>query len=138
MKDIITSTSLVIAERIITNAIYSRPVMEREGYSLVRMQGKMLEAIAKALGRTVEDYEVRSKKREYTELRFIAAKIMRHYFPKITLREIGAHFNQDFDHTSVINMLDQANNLLEGNDEAFTLKYRKATTAIYKWITEYK
>jgi chromosomal replication initiation ATPase DnaA len=93
----------------------------------------MLGIIARALNMAPDSFKARTRARPFAELRFIAAHILRQYFPKVTLQQIAALFG-GLDHTSVISGLARANNLIYTGDEQFTTKYHSAQKAVDLWL----
>lgn len=96
---------------------------------------KMLKIIAGAVGMRAEDLSKRSRERSIVELRFLSALLLRRYYPTITLKQIALLFGGQ-DHTSVMNALIKANNLLDTNDLSFTNKYNTALNTIDQWLKE--
>lgn len=96
---------------------------------------KMLEIIAAASQLDYNYFKAKTRKREIVELRFLAALLLRKYYPNITLKEIARLYGGQ-DHTSVMNGLTRANELLDINDPVFTYKYQNAVNAINRWINE--
>jgi chromosomal replication initiation ATPase DnaA len=96
---------------------------------------KMLEVIAAASHMQYDYFKTKTRKREIVELRFMAALLLRKYYPNITLKEIARLYGGQ-DHTSVMNGLARANELLDINDPVFTYKYQNAVYAINRWIKE--
>lgn len=93
----------------------------------------MLKVVAAALGMDTACYKVKSREREFVDLRFIAASLLRCFFPGITLHEITVLFGGQ-DHTSIMNGLSRAAMLLASGDEKFTNKYENALKSVNKWI----
>ncbi len=93
----------------------------------------MLYKIAVALGMSPECYKMKSREREISELRFIGAHFLRTHFPKLTLHQIAALFGGQ-DHTSIINGLTRANNLIYTGDARFLEKYNAALKTINPWL----
>ena len=94
---------------------------------------KMLEVIAAASHLDYNYFKTKTRKREIVELRFLAALLLRKYYPNITLKEIARLYGGQ-DHTSVMNGLARANELLDINDPVFTYKYHNAVSAVNQWI----
>lgn len=95
----------------------------------------MLHIIASALGMNYDSFRIKGRARDIVELRFLSALLLRRYFPYITLMKIGSLFGGQ-DHTSVMNALTRANNLLDTNDISFCTKYHKVVKTINQWIKE--
>jgi chromosomal replication initiation ATPase DnaA len=95
----------------------------------------MLRVIANTLQMSVEHYIERNRSREVVDLRFLSAKLLRHYYPNITYKEIGALYGGQ-DHTSIMNAIGKANDLLYIGDKSFTQKYQAALNSIEQWINE--
>ena len=96
----------------------------------------MLKLVAIAMHMHAENFARRTRKREFVELRFVGALLLRKFFPRITLKEIGKLFG-GLDHTSVINGVARAYDLLETNDPVFTYKYETALNTINSWVKEH-
>lgn len=96
---------------------------------------KMLEVIAMASQMNYEYFQAKTRKREIVELRFLASLLLRKYYPNITLKQIAQLYGGQ-DHTSVMNGLSRANELLDINDPVFTYKYLNAINAVNQWIRE--
>lgn len=94
---------------------------------------KMLEIIAAAAQMDHQLFTTKTRKREVVELRFLASLLLRKYYPGITLKQIAALYGGQ-DHTSVMNGLARANDLLDINDPVFTYRYLTAVNAINTWI----
>jgi chromosomal replication initiation ATPase DnaA len=71
--------------------------------------------------------------RNIVELRFIASIMLRRYFPALTLQQIGAYFGGQ-DHTSVINAISRAHNLIYVRDSGFIKKYNTAINSVTAWL----
>ena len=96
---------------------------------------QMLQIIAGASQMDLHTFTTKTRKREIVELRFLASLLLRKYYPGITLKQIAVLYGGQ-DHTSVMNGLARANDLLDINDPVFTYKYLNAVTAINQWIKE--
>lgn len=96
---------------------------------------KMLEVIAYTLQMDYTYFTTKTRKREIVEMRFLASLLLRKYYPNITLKQIAQLYGGQ-DHTSVMNGLSRANELLDINDPVFSFKYLSAMTAINNWIKE--
>lgn len=96
---------------------------------------KMLQVIANTLHMEYNYFQTKTRKREIVELRFLASLLLRRYYPNITLKQIAQLYGGQ-DHTSVMNGLSRANELLDINDPVFSFKYLSAITAINGWIKE--
>jgi len=94
---------------------------------------QLLQVIALSLGMSPDSYRVRSRVRDIVELRFIAALFLRMHFPKVTLHQIAALFGGQ-DHSSIINGIASAHNLLYTGDDRFTEKYNKAMYMVDTWL----
>lgn len=108
-------------------------------HRFARTPERMMNIIAATLDMNADTYMVKSRKREIVELRFLAAYLLRSYFPTITLQQISMLFGGQ-DHTSIMNGLVRARTLLEINDEIFSHKYLLALAAVNQWLsndTEY-
>ncbi len=102
-------------------------------YHTSKTPEQMLRVIADAIGMDVACYKVKSRERDFVDLRFIAASLLRSFFPGITLHDITILFGGQ-DHTSVINGISRAAMLLAAGDEKFTCKYETALKSVNKWI----
>ena len=94
---------------------------------------KMLRVVAAALDMAPECYRMRTRIRSISELRFIAAVLIRSNFPKVTLHQIAALFGGQ-DHTSIINGLTRAYDLIYTGDQRFIGKYNKALQSVNIWL----
>jgi len=95
----------------------------------------MLRLVSNSLGIDHEQFKTKTRKREIVELRFIGALLLRRFYPGVTLKQIGGLFGGQ-DHTSVINGISRAYNLLETNDIIFCTKYNKALNTVNLWLKE--
>ena len=94
---------------------------------------QLLAVVAGALGMDYSLYTTRSRARNIVDLRFIAAYLLRNYFPAITLQQITVLFGGQ-DHTSIINGLARASMLLSIEDPRFTSKYQTALKSVNQWL----
>jgi len=94
---------------------------------------QMLRVIASSLNLNATCYRWKDRCRTIVELRFVGALLLRKYYPLITLQQIGLLFGGQ-DHTSVINSLQKANNLLDTHNAAFTAKYNVALNSVNTWL----
>ncbi len=101
-------------------------------YSLKTPQ-RMLYIISTALGMSYDCYKMKTRERNIAELRFLGAYFLRAHFPRMTLHQIAALFG-GLDHSSVINGLIRANNLIYTGDTRFVTKYTTALKAIDTWL----
>ena len=101
--------------------------------STLKTPEHMLHIIAAALNEHPRNYQLKTRIRNIVELRFIAALCLRSNFPTITLQQIAAFFGGQ-DHTSVINGLARAYELIYAGDESFTKKYKTALAAVNLWL----
>jgi chromosomal replication initiation ATPase DnaA len=108
----------------LTPSIYGKPTKSPD---------KMLEIIAGAAQMDHQLFSMKTRKREVVELRFLASLLLRKYYPGITLKQIAQLYGGQ-DHTSVMNGLARANDLLDINDPVFTYRYLTAVTAINHWV----
>lgn len=102
-------------------------------YHTSKTPGQLLKVVAASLGMDCHCFKVRSREREFVDLRFIGASLLRCFFPGITLHEITVLFGGQ-DHTSIMNGLSRAAMLLASGDEKFTAKYDLALKSVNKWI----
>ncbi len=94
---------------------------------------RMLRIIAMALDMSPSCFRLKTRARKIAEMRFIAAVLLRSNFPKITLQQIAAFFGGQ-DHTSVLNGLARAYELIHAGDPQFILKYNKALQSVNIWL----
>jgi chromosomal replication initiation ATPase DnaA len=94
---------------------------------------RMLKIIALALDMSPDSYKKKTRVRNITELRFIAAMSLRTNFPEITLHQIAALFGGQ-DHSSVISGLTRGYNLIYTGDLRFMTKYNVAQKAVNIWL----
>jgi chromosomal replication initiation ATPase DnaA len=92
----------------------------------------MLRIIAIALDMNPKCYTMKGRTRNISDMRFIGAVLLRRHFPKITLQQVAALFGQD--HTSIINGVAKANNLLCTGDIRFITKYKTALKSVNLWL----
>ncbi len=118
-------------------------VKERTGMSIEVLQYptehinktplRMLHVIALALDLNPECYRMRTRVRNIVELRFIGSLLLRQHFPALTLHQIAAYFGGQ-DHSSVINGLSRAHNLIYVQDTEFLKKYNSALKSVTQWL----
>ena len=94
---------------------------------------QMLKVIAASMNMDYTMYTAKSRARNIVDLRFIAAYLLRHYFPTITLQQITVLFGGQ-DHTSIINGLARAAMLISAGDPRFTEKYQSALKSVNQWL----
>jgi chromosomal replication initiation ATPase DnaA len=94
---------------------------------------QLLKVIAIALNMSPRCFSMRSRLRDIVDLRFVAALLLRTHFPRITLQQIAALYGGQ-DHSSVINGMIKAKNLLHTGDTKFISKYSIARKAIEVWL----
>jgi len=102
---------------------------------VAKTPNEMLYIIAATLNMDPESFSIKGRSREVVELRFLGALLLRRYFPDIRLRQIAELFGGQ-DHTSVINAVTRANELLYTHDLAFTTKYNNTIKIVNQWIKE--
>ncbi len=102
-------------------------------YNPAKTPEQMLKIIAASLGMDFCSYKLKSRERNLVDLRFIAAYLLRYYFPTITLQQITIYFGGQ-DHTSIMNGLLRAETLIASGDERFTTKYETVLKAVNKWL----
>ena len=102
-------------------------------YHTSKTPEQLLRIVAESLEMGMACYKIKSREREIVDLRFIAASLLRCFFPGITLHEITVLFGGQ-DHTSIMNGLSRAAMLLAAGDEKFTIKYETALKSVNKWI----
>jgi chromosomal replication initiation ATPase DnaA len=105
------------------------------GENVQKTPKQFLNIIASSIGMHPDCFKIKGRARDIVELRFLAALLLRRYFPDIRLKQIAALFGGQ-DHTSVMNALKRANDLLYINDLAFTTKYNNTIKTINQWIKE--
>lgn len=94
---------------------------------------QLLRIIAIALNMDPNSYRTRSRRRSFTDLRFIGSMFLRRHFPELTLQQVAQFFGGQ-DHTSVINGMRRAQNLLQARDPEFLKKYKLVLKAVERWI----
>lgn len=102
-------------------------------YHTSKTPQQLLKVVAAALCMDTACYTTKSREKDFVDLRFIGASLLRCYFPGITLHEITFLFGGQ-DHTSIMNGLSRAAMLLDSGDERFTGKYDVALKAVNTWI----
>lgn len=93
----------------------------------------MLQKIATTLGCNLEELQAKSRKPQLVEIRQLCALLLRRYYKKLTLKQIGLFWGW-MDHTSVSHSIDKANQLLENKNQHFTAMYIKAIAGVEKWL----
>jgi chromosomal replication initiation ATPase DnaA len=93
---------------------------------------QMLNVIAQALGMSPQCYCLKTRLHNIAELRHIGAFFLRMYYPSFTLTQIAAIYGQD--HSSVINGISRAHNLIYTKDPEFTRKYNIVLKSINQWL----
>jgi len=101
--------------------------------SITKTPEQMLGVIALALNMSPDNYRLKSRERNIVELRFIGALFLRRNFPLVTLQQIAALFGGQ-DHTSVINGLSRAYELIYMQDTRFVKKYNAALQTVNLWL----
>ncbi len=94
---------------------------------------RMLHVIALALDMSPECYKMKTRVRNIVELRFLGGLLLRQYFPALTLCQIAAYFGGQ-DHSSVINAISRAHNLLYVGDAQFLKKYTTVLKSVNTWL----
>jgi len=94
---------------------------------------RMLHVIALALDMSPDCFRWKTRVRHVVELRFIASLFLRQHFPALTLHQIAAYFGGQ-DHSSVINGLSRAYNLIYIQDAEFLKKYNTALKSVTTWL----
>lgn len=92
------------------------------------------EKVCMALGMEREAYKIKTRKREYCDMRFICILIINIFFVKATDEMISKVF--DLDRTTVFHGREQGQSLIEAKDSDFIAKYEKAFKAVQQWIEE--
>ncbi len=120
-----------------------RMVKERTGMSIHVLQyptelisktpQRMLHVIALALDMNPEGFRQKTRVRSIVEMRFIGSLFLRQHFPTLTLHQIAAYFGGQ-DHSSVINGLSRAHNLIYTQDCEFLKKYNTALKSVTTWL----
>jgi chromosomal replication initiator protein len=96
---------------------------------------QMLCVVARALGLLPDVFREKNRNRKVVEVRFVAALLLRYYYPTITLKQIGLLFGGQ-DHTSIINAISRGQNLLYTSDLVFTAQYNNAQNTVNQWLQE--
>lgn len=99
----------------------------------LRSPEHMLHIIASALHMPASDFTLKSRVRDVVELRFLGAYLLRQYYPGITLKQISILFGGQ-DHSSIINSIQRAVDMLQTKDEIFLYKYQTTQKAINEWL----
>jgi chromosomal replication initiation ATPase DnaA len=94
---------------------------------------RMLTVLATALDMSPACYRMKTRLRNISELRHIAALLLRTNFPGITLQQIATLFGGQ-DHTSILYGLTRANNLIYTEDPRFIKKYNIALKTVNQWL----
>jgi chromosomal replication initiation ATPase DnaA len=93
----------------------------------------MLQVIAISQGMNISCYKLKSRDRDTVELRFLGALFLRMHFPMVTLQQIAGMFGGQ-DHSSIVNGIARAYNLLHTGDLKFITKYNKALNSVNLWL----
>ena len=101
--------------------------------NIFRTPEQMLQVIAIALDMSPNCYRMKSRMRNIAELRFLGAMLLRINFPRITLHQIAALFGGQ-DHSSILNGLSRAHDLLHTGDPRFLRKYNQALNSVNQWL----
>lgn len=96
---------------------------------------QMLQVIARSLNASPDVFRERNRSRRVVEVRFVAALLLRYYYPTITLKQIALLFGGQ-DHTSVMNAISKGQNLLYTSDVIFTTQYNHAQKTVNQWLNE--
>lgn len=96
---------------------------------------EMLQVIANALHMSIDNFRVKCRKREVVELRFLSSLLLRKFYPRLTLKQIACLYGGQ-DHSSIINGVERATDLLETKDIAFTKKYNTALNTVTQWLKD--
>jgi chromosomal replication initiation ATPase DnaA len=110
-------------------------VMLYPGKDMLRSPAQMLKIVALALDMSPDCFRMKTRVREITELRFLGALLLRMNFPRMTLNEIAALFGGQ-DHSSIINGVARANDLIYTGDPRFVKKYNAALKSVNLWLSE--
>lgn len=92
----------------------------------------MLGIIAEALGMTMDDY-YEGRKRQYVDLKCVAAMFIKKHYPEVSLEKIGELLG-GLDHSSVLYSIRRGNDYLLTTESRFGTKYKLALNAVEKWI----
>lgn len=101
--------------------------------NIMKTPERLLQVVAISLDMSYSRYKAKSRERDIVELRFIAALFLRIHFPYMTLQQIAEFFGGQ-DHSSIINGLSRANNLIYTGDLRFIKKYNTALRSINLWL----
>jgi len=101
--------------------------------SSIKTPERMLRIVALSLDMSPSCFRMKTRAREVSEMRFIAAVLLRSNFPQITLQQIGTLFGGQ-DHTSVLNGLSRAYDYIYTGDTRFLNKYNKALQSVNIWL----
>ncbi len=93
---------------------------------------EMLAVVAQALGMTMDDY-YEGRKREYVDLRCLAAVFIHRYYSHLPMKRTGTLLGK-MDHTTIINYRQRAKQYLYIQDEQFCKKYNDTLKAVKAWI----
>jgi chromosomal replication initiation ATPase DnaA len=98
---------------------------------------EMMGLIAETLGLGIEQFYVKTRKREIVEMRMLAAFFVKKHYAQLTLMDIAGLFgDNNIDHSTVIHYVNTVNDLVTGPDKPFLWKYRKVLNAINLWIRD--
>lgn len=96
---------------------------------------RLLRLIANAQGLAITDYHVRTRTSKYAYLRMLGAYFLKQYYPKLTLKKIGALVG-GVDHTTVMYYLKEVPLLIETGEPAFMTRYEAVLSVAAQWMSE--
>lgn len=98
----------------------------------IKLPWGLLEVVAKVLKMEVSDYQVKSNKVYYADLRRIGAMILKRAYPHMNLTEIGSMFGKD--HSTVIHYITTGIGFLQIKQQPFLSKYVMCEQAADEWL----
>jgi Bacterial dnaA protein helix-turn-helix len=95
----------------------------------------LAQVVANALGFTMDEFKTHSRRRQFVDLRHIAAFLIRQYYPELTLEQIGPIVGHR-DHTTTMNSIKVCRKFIDQKDPTFLPKYEQCLNAVTQWIRD--
>lgn len=121
------------AEKLAFQKTGLRVRLEIRGIEDERPPIELIKCIGEHFAVTIEELESDSKARSLSWVRFVCYLMLKEHYEGITLEEIAKMFKRH--HTSVVQGLQSAKNLLDTKDRAFTTMYNQTKTLCNTWLT---
>jgi len=97
----------------------------------------LVRVMLRSLKIEMEDVQSDSRKREVVAARQIITHILKKYYKKITLKQIGHLFGGQ-DHTTIVNSNQKAQLRMDSTELFFIERYYQALGAVEKWVEHNK